>query len=449
MGLRQVPSGLNPALDGFLRDLRQAVEGGVPASVRTEIINAAVSAANGGLPPGFLPPGQVSDIVDQVISDVINDPFFQLLGQQVDVINGPASLPQSVRGQLADVHNQLETKISANGSAIITLQSVTDSQATLITALGTRQGNTESTVTNLLSTTPTSAAWWLGLQTTIGNQNAKLETLNQTLYDPTYGLTAQQYIKTDVNGVVAGYGIINNSLGSRFYVRADKFAIGSPGDSDPNPSAYGDPTTDPNVPFVVLGTTDIHGNPPGVYIKHAAIANASIDTAKIATAAITNALIKDAEISTAKIQDAAINNAKISDLHAEKIWSGSIARTQPYYQGGTYSASGQSTLAESWGYSFNNSPGRPVLLRLEWEMLSALNLTSAHMDLWSVDGWGLGWDAYYKWGNQIQQRHLYSSIVYYVTVPANQFLWFNAYIAHSGDGGTSGQANFYITEQLL
>ena len=305
----------------------------------------------------------------------------------------------------------LSTDVANSKSSISNLLSTTPTSAQWWSSLKTQVDNATSQIVNLQSTTPTSAQWWTQLSTTVNNNTAAIQQHGSTLYDPTNGLMAQYSVKIDNSGAVSGFGLASDSsLGSRFYIRADRFAIGSPGS--------GDSGSDANVPFIVQTGSGWWGG-PGCYIKYAAIQDSSIDT------------------------------AKIKELHAERIISGSIARTQSYYQSGTYTASGQSTLAESWGYQFNNSPYRPVLLRLEWEMLSALNLTYAHMDLWSVNGWSIGWDAYYKWGNQIQQRHLYSSAVFYVTVPANQFLWFNAYIAHSGDGGTSGAANFYITEQLL
>jgi hypothetical protein len=120
-------------------------------------------------------------------------------------------------------------------------------------------------------------------------------------------IKALSTVSVDLNGVVAGYGLIseleNGVVKSAFGVNADTFYIGKP--------------TDAVKPFVVTTVpTNIDGVdfPAGTWINSAIIANATIGTAHIADAAITNAKI--ANIDAAKITAGIIN--------ADRIGAGSI-----------------------------------------------------------------------------------------------------------------------------
>ena len=57
-----------------------------------------------------------------------------------------------------------------------------------------------------------------------GNAEAVLQAVNQIVRGPN-GLVAQNYIKTDVNGNVAGYGLYNDGKISEFGILADRFFI--------------------------------------------------------------------------------------------------------------------------------------------------------------------------------------------------------------------------------
>jgi hypothetical protein len=113
------------------------------------------------------------------------------------------------------------------------------------------------------------------------------------------GLEAQYTVKIDLNGYVSGFGLastapVNGTPSSEFIVRADRFSIGSPGQTT-------------IIPFIVQATpTTIGGQavPAGVYISDAFIRNGTINAAKIA--------------------DASIDNAKIINLSADKINAGTI-----------------------------------------------------------------------------------------------------------------------------
>ena len=117
------------------------------------------------------------------------------------------------------------------------------------------------------------------------------------------GLRAEYFVKTDVNGLIAGYGLVNDGATSAFGVNANYFYIGSEADGKKPFMVLTEPTTIGGVTY-----------PAGTWIDVALIANATIGTAHII----------DASITTAKIQDLAVTNAKIYDLHADKITAGII-----------------------------------------------------------------------------------------------------------------------------
>jgi hypothetical protein len=320
MGIRQVPSGLNPQLDGFLRDLRQAVEGGIPSSVRTEIINAAANQAVISIGDGFPTPGVITTIINGVFDEIAKDPNWQHLADRIDVINGPESLPASMRGQLASTRatlqaaldqqgssittletitstqatqiTTLQTNVSGNSSAIVILNQTTATQATQINALGTRMGSAESSIVTLNSTTATTAAQVSTLNTTVNGQSASIQTLSQTTSDINNRMSAQWTVKTDVNGRVAGIGLFNDGITSSFYVRVDRFAVG-------------DDSTGARPCFAVQ-----NGN---VYIQQALIGTGYIDNARIADAAISAAKIQYAAIDTLRVGGNAVTTLARAD----------------------------------------------------------------------------------------------------------------------------------------
>ena len=119
------------------------------------------------------------------------------------------------------------------------------------------------------------------LQATVGSNTTAIQTEATARVNADNDIYSKYSVKIDTNGYVTGFGLIstaNNSTPySEFTVRADRFAIGSPSG----------PGITPEVPFIVLTTTDSKGNPPGVYIDKAVIKNADIGTALIDNAAIT------------------------------------------------------------------------------------------------------------------------------------------------------------------
>ena len=108
---------------------------------------------------------------------------------------------------------------------------------------------------------------------------------------------ARWTVKTQVNQLIGGIGLLNDGTNVNLIVTADRFAVVPPGWS-------GD-AADSRVPFAVTGGI--------VYLNNAAIRDASILGAKIQDATIGTAHIINAAINAAKIEDATITAAKIAD----------------------------------------------------------------------------------------------------------------------------------------
>ncbi len=293
-------------------------------------------------------------ILDLLTNSITESQLYSTLGTRINLIDGASTLTGSVNARLNAVQTDLQTQITANGSAIISVQDVNSSQATQITALGTRTGAAESNIvnlqsttssqaislsslttrtgvaesniTNLQSTTSSQATSIISLNTRVGSAETSITNLNtttsnqatsisqltstvsgnttsiQTLTSTTNGLNAQYTVKIDTNGYVSGFGLAstaNNATPfSSFIVRADRFSISSPSG----------PSIPPKTPFIVTTTTTIVNGvsvPAGVYIDSATIQNGSITNAKIG--------------------DATIESAKIVSLNADKIVANSLS----------------------------------------------------------------------------------------------------------------------------
>jgi hypothetical protein len=168
-----------------------------------------------------------------------------------------------------------------------------------------------TTVNDLITTEQTARATAVSqLETSVGNNSAAISTKAETsvvtdLAGKVTSIEAQWTVKTDVNGHVAGIGLMNTGATSKFSVVADQFVI-APTAKDPVAGA----------PFYVLTTTKtIDGVTlqPGTYLRSAFIGDATIGSAKIASLAVTEAKIANASISNAKIADLAVTNAKIAN----------------------------------------------------------------------------------------------------------------------------------------
>ena len=152
------------------------------------------------------------------------------------------------------------------------------------------------------------------------------------------GTTASYAVRVDSNGLIAGFGLYNDSTTSAFAVNADQFYIG-------------DSASTLKKPFMVLTKSQtINGTtyPAGTWIDTAIIANAAIGTAHIKDASITNAKI--ANLSADKITTGILDANRIgtNTITAEKVTIGDATNLwlNPYLSAtGSRPQAGRSALA--------------------------------------------------------------------------------------------------------
>jgi hypothetical protein len=178
--------------------------------------------------------------------------------------------------------------------------------------------------------------------TEVRELSAAVQVESTTRAAQTGELYAQYTVKTDVGGLISGYGLAstanNAAPTSAFGIQAGQFFVAPPTVNQataPVDNLYKGfvwrnsstglvqywtgstwSTTPQSLPFVVqTAPTTINGVavPAGVYMADAFIQNGTITNAKIGNAAIDSLKVADAAISTAKIANAAITTAKIGD----------------------------------------------------------------------------------------------------------------------------------------
>lgn len=148
------------------------------------------------------------------------------------------------------------------------------------------------------------------LSTTVDQNTSKLVVQGNSID----GIKAEYFIKTDVNGLVAGYGLVNSGTTSAFGVNADYFYVGN-----------GTTATGGKKPFMVLTSAQTIGGvtyPAGTWIDVALIANATIGSAHIANASITDAHI--VSLNASKITAGIIDAERIgaNSISVEKLMVG-------------------------------------------------------------------------------------------------------------------------------
>lgn len=229
-----------------------------------------------------------------------------VLAQQINTVSA------EMGGNVAAVRNEIETVASE-------VEAKAQQTTQAITQLGNNQAIMQSQLTSVSNQAGATASQVSTLQVQVGTAYSSAQQALSLAANVDGKVTGTWSVKFDVNGYVTGAGLGLDGKGgnysSQFIVRADRFAIGAPVNSA---AQWNDPT----VPFIVTTTATTVGGvtyPPGVWIKNAMIADASITNAKIGNAAITNAKIADAAITSAKIANAAIKSAHIEDLSVDSI----------------------------------------------------------------------------------------------------------------------------------
>lgn len=240
----------------------------------------------------------VNSLVQQATDIVRNSEFFQFLGQRIDAIGPPLEQLGAQATQMTTlIRNETSNRSNADNAIVETLNQVFAGIATTDRPIWAMK--TDGVVIEVTNAAAFAQAF-TNLQSTVGNQTIALQQEASTRATADGQLFGQWSVKIDAAGYVAGFGLNSQSPSygpatSEFYVRADRFAIGSPGvprpivgrDADGNP-IYGD-APPANIPFVVFTTPQTSNGktvPPGVYMTDAFIQNGAIGTAKIGVAAI-------------------------------------------------------------------------------------------------------------------------------------------------------------------
>lgn len=278
---------------------------------------ALVSGAGGGLINTDTGIGgkSIGEIIAGITGTITESMLFKSLGDRINIIDRPGGL-QSRVNEYGTVIATLRSE-TAQTLSVQTIhgKAIGDLEAGLLEAESFRLTN-ETAIAEAINTMWTyvtgSEALVQDGQITKSNDFASLATTWQQLQVQVFGATgsspirtalaqeaavratrdgvleAQWTVKTDVNGYVSGFGLATTARGdtpsSKFIVRADSFAIGSPEG----------PGIKPAVPFIVLTTpTVIDGVdvPAGVYMTDVFIKNASIDTLKVRSGAITETVV--------------------------------------------------------------------------------------------------------------------------------------------------------------
>lgn len=167
------------------------------------------------------------------------------------------SLESEVDTGFADLQGAIsdEANLRINQDAVLA-QTITDLTATLNTAISDLEASISSESTVRVNTVTALAQTVENYTTTIDGNSATLTTLAASVD----GINAEYAVKTDVNGRVAGIGLVNTGDSSNFEIIADNFAV-----LDPDDPAK-----------VVLGATNGAAFIDGAYIKSASIDSASI-----------------------------------------------------------------------------------------------------------------------------------------------------------------------------
>jgi hypothetical protein len=211
------------------------------------------------------------------------------------VFNKIAQAEQTLQSAIDDVEQALSAEISqkvaiadytADKEAVDTRITTAESN---ITALQTADGNLQAQIND---------------RVTITTYNGDILAIQQTLTaqsDDIGNLQAEYFVKTDVNGYVAGFGLVNDGATSEFAILADKFKVALPDGS--------------GTPKQVFTIGAIDGQ-TAVGISGDLIIDGTITARTIGT----NEIITDA----ANIKDAVITDAKIQSISADKITAGTI-----------------------------------------------------------------------------------------------------------------------------
>ncbi len=248
--------------------------------------SGAIRSASGG-------EKSVAAIIQALSDKIMQSRIWKLLDEQITRIDTPEwfnskfassiTVEQNLRsdsdGELAQQITTVFTNLNGSLAGVqeeLTAQSTeTTALATRVTTLGTDVNGNIGLIQDKLDSTSDLAGATANattqLQTKVGQVDAAAQQALSLSASVDGKVKGTWSVKFDLNGYVAGVALGVDQQGgsppkSNFVVRADTFAVGSPGSQD-------------TVPFFVTGGV--------TYIKTAMIQDASVDTLKIAGNAVT------------------------------------------------------------------------------------------------------------------------------------------------------------------
>ena len=238
-------------------------------------------------PPGggrVLSSGEINRVITDLEASVMESLLWKELGTTINRIKVDTSK------NAASIHNEVTQRINADNAIV----QQTNTQFTVING---NVGLLQQQYTTMSNNVAALAQSLTTLQADVGQNSVALQQEMTVRANADNDLYAKYSVKIDNNGYVSGFGLMstsNNSVPfSEFIVRADRFAIGSPSG----------PGITPAVPFIVTTTPDSKGNPPGVYMRNAMIANAAIGTAQIDDLAVNTLKIAGGSVTSMTYQE--------------------------------------------------------------------------------------------------------------------------------------------------
>lgn len=262
------------------------------------------NAGGGGNNNGkVLTKGEINRIITDLEASVMESLLWKHLGTRIKIIE------VDTEGNAAEIRDEVIKRLNDDNALVSAVN-------TMWAQIGDNQGLIQRGGQVLVNNAGAVAKQWNQVQATIRDADGNLISSAAVRQEASAALTkagdieTKWSVKTDINGYVAGFGLIGTANNSTprfdFIVRADRFAIGSP-EGPTNPD--GSPSVTPTVPFIVLTTPDDKGNQPGVYMRNTMIANAAIGTAQI----------DDLSVNTLKIAGEAITRTQMGQSHFSEV----------------------------------------------------------------------------------------------------------------------------------
>lgn len=294
----------------------------------------------------------VTKLLTALTGKITSSQLYGDLGSNIEsmssLVDGLAAEAQARQAAITNEQTIRQSAIESLASNITTITASVNDNAAAIQTEQTARADAISALASDVTTLIASAPGNVDLTPVY----AAIQTESTARATQTGDLYAQYSVKTDVAGLISGFGLaseakVNESPTSAFGIRADKFWIAPPTHAQatapttglydgytwrdtsvtPNVTKYRTgstwSTTPTNLPFVVsTGTSVINGVtvPAGVYMNTAMIADATITSAKIGTLAadkITSGTLDAARIGASSITADKIDSRGLSIKDAQ------------------------------------------------------------------------------------------------------------------------------------